>query len=256
MFYIQKVEHIAKELVEGGVRGVKRRLIDSYDLELEKINNNIHVQGFAVIPNFWSEEKCRLVRTQVDSLIKSKDYGKFWVDNSDSDKRVYFAEQSSPDLMEFHEDEFIEKMRRRYTGSASCEKLTLAAKLDFRKGNLGSGGGWHRDSPHNQQFKAILYLSDVSPIHGPFQYMPKTHHTFNTIDLMLSGFTKPNQYRFDDEEIIPLQRAGFDIHTFCASAGTLLLVDTKGIHRGMPIQAGSRYALTLYTFDKKIPEGF
>jgi hypothetical protein len=40
------------------------------------------------------------------------------------------------------------------------------------------------------------------------------------------------------------------LKTFTASAGTLILVDTSSIHRGMPILEGCRYALTNYYFPK------
>ena len=35
---------------------------------------------------------------------------------------------------------------------------------------------------------------------------------------------------------------------FLGKAGTLLLVNTTGIHRGRPLKAGSRYALTNYYY--------
>ena len=37
-----------------------------------------------------------------------------------------------------------------------------------------------------------------------------------------------------------------------AKAGTLILVDTSSIHRGMPIIAGVRYALTNYFYPKRL----
>ena len=38
------------------------------------------------------------------------------------------------------------------------------------------------------------------------------------------------------------------MHTFTAKAGTLILFDSSTIHRGAPITAGTRYALTNYYY--------
>ena len=49
---------------------------------------------------------------------------------------------------------------KNYSGPKVILETTLAAKLSHKKGNLGSGQGWHRDS-YFRQFKAMAYLTDV-----------------------------------------------------------------------------------------------
>ena len=118
-------------------------------------------------------------------------------------------------------------------------------------GNQGSGEGWHRDA-FLRQFKAILYLSDVAPENGPFQLIQGSHRRARVLRDMRAGRLKYTQYRLSDQEIERIiatepQRK----ITYTARAGTLILVDTSALHRGQPIEAGIRYALTNYFF----PEG-
>ena len=58
--------------------------------------------------------------------------------------------------------------------------MTKANKVKYNKNNLGSGGGWHRDD-FNFQFKAILYLNDVSMDNGPFQLIENSNGLINII---------------------------------------------------------------------------
>ena len=46
----------------------------------------------------------------------------------------------------------------------------MANKLIYKKGNLGSGGGWHRDTFFKKQLKFIIYLSDVGEKNGELFY--------------------------------------------------------------------------------------
>jgi len=121
--------------------------------------------------------------------------------------------------------------------------------MDFKEGNAGSGGGWHLDSPHSLQFKAIMYLSDCSAENGPFQLIPGSHDRGLLLSLLAKGKRKPGQYRFTDAEVAAMEGVVNQPHTFTGPQGTLILADVTALHRGSPIRAGSRHALTLYCGD-------
>ena len=61
--------------------------------------------------------------------------------------------------------------------------------------------------------------------------------------------------RFNEEEVRKMEEySNENIQTLTGKAGTLILVDTRGIHRGKPIEEGERYALTNYNWiTSKIP---
>jgi Phytanoyl-CoA dioxygenase (PhyH) len=250
-------EHIAKDLIESIHRRTLRTLIGNAPDRLREVVSQLKNKGFFVIKDFWSSERCLAAIRQIElGIDSSTDNCHHWVDPEGSDYRLWYAENLGGEMVSFFDDPLIEMVRKYYSGIEIAESLVLAARLSYIADNKGSGGGWHRDSPHTLQFKAILYLSDVSEENGPFQYLEETHHSSSAIRLLRQKLCSPNQYRFTEDEIAQIMAESVPFHTFTATAGTLILVDTKGIHRGKPIEVGNRYALTKYCFNGKKPENF
>lgn len=205
----------------------------------------IQKQGYSVIPSFITSEMCEQYRKEIDLIIYR--YPEYLHKNID-DQRVYGAENISVKIKTFSLDPFIQKMASDYNHTETKAAFTLAAKLPFSFGNIGSGGGWHRDSCI-KQFKAILYLSDVSQDNGPFQLISKS----NNLIYKLLDSKKADQpymgYRYTNQQVEKIiSKNPTRLITFCAPAGTLILVDTSCIHRGKPIEDGERYALFNYYY--------
>jgi len=124
----------------------------------------------------------------------------------------------------------------------------MAGRVTAAPGNRGSGGGWHRDS-FARQFKAIIYLDDVDESRGPFEYLTETTSLGSMVRDIWRGGLAYGQTRLPETQVEPLiaGRPGA-LRTVTGRAGTLVLADTRGIHRGMPIATGARHALTNYYF--------
>lgn len=253
---MRKVEHILKEGAEVALRRGRRWAAGRRPPGHALVLDQLRTHGHAVIDAFWPPERCQRGVEAIDRAIKSDTACRHWSDAEGSDQRLYFAERIGGELENFYRDPTIERLRSFHSGVARAETLLLAARLSFVPGNRGSGGGWHRDSPHRSQFKALLYLSDVGPDNGPFEYIEGSHLAGNSLSLLFRGQCRPNQYRFADEEIERILAEHKIRRTFIAPAGTLFLIDTKGIHRGAPIVQGRRYALTQYCFDGGRPRHF
>ena len=78
----------------------------------------------------------------------------------DTDQRIFGIEKIS----KLHNDLFATNHMIKRVGAAVVNselylQCTMAGKLYYKNGNLGSGGGWHRDS-FSRQFKSIVYLTD------------------------------------------------------------------------------------------------
>lgn len=216
----------------------------------------IKKDGFTFEPAFYSKEKCKLLREKIDSLIKQKN-SNVWIDDSGADHRVYFVNEIDNDFEQFYQHPKIREILAGYTGTVKPNGMLLAARIDAKEGNVGSGGGWHRDSPVTHQFKAICYLSDVTEKNGPFQYIKASHKKSDVLKTYLSGIFKPGQYRFTEDEIDNyLDKTGKVVTDFTAEEGTIAFADTKGIHRGKPIAEGSRYVLFCYFWHGNIPSHF
>jgi len=225
------------------------------DKEEDCILSEIKKKGFFVIDSFYTASECEQNRIEIDNLIK-KHKNRIFKDHEDSDHRIFGADCLSEVINKFYKHPFINRFVRAHEKTLNISGLTLAAKLEYKPGNLGSGAGWHRDWAVNKQIKAMLYLTDVEEKNGPFQYIESSHSHLAVIrESALNNF-EFNQNRFTDEEVNRIiERNKSKLKTFAAKAGTLILVNTRGIHRGMPIKSGTRYALTNYYWSNMpIPE--
>ena len=122
----------------------------------------------------------------------------------------------------------------------------MANKINYAHDNLGSGGGWHRDTIH-KEFKAILYLNDVNKRTGNLQIIQKTNN-YNSI-VHTHQLLKKNllDTRFTNLEILKIiEKYKFKILDLTGKAGTLIIFNVSNLHRGAPIKSGTRYAVTNY----------
>ncbi|WP_240036284.1 hypothetical protein [Pseudoalteromonas sp. A757] len=116
--------------------------------------NSLKSEGIAVEHDFFTAQECLNLRNKIDDLIASNSTN-VWIDDEGADHRVYFVNEIDEEFNRFYENPKIRKILAKYTGTREPEGMLLAARIDAQDGNLGSGGGWHRDSPITHQFKAI-----------------------------------------------------------------------------------------------------
>lgn len=191
--------------------------------------------GYRRFENELSVDLSDRIAAEIDNVLGRGDDAGIWSDSYGSDTRIVCFERIMPELKELlGVPEKISDIED-YTGRRVSSWYLMANKVDFVEGNVGSGGGLHRDSPFAHQVKYIYYLSDVSSENGPFAYAEGTHK------LLLSQ-GKLGVMRYQKTCEMP------ELSEITGPRGTLLVADTRGLHRGMPIAAGCRYALTLYTF--------
>jgi hypothetical protein len=162
-----------------------------------------------------------------------------WSDPQGADRRVFGFEHFYPAAVA---DLGIEAELQRissYLGSAIRRWTLLASRITAVQGNLGSGGGWHRDSAFRHQVKVIWYLNEVRLENGPFSYVPGSHCR----DRSSTKFDPAYETRFD---VCPNE-----VTNVIGPPGTKLICDTKCIHGGRVVESGVRYAITLYAFESK-----
>jgi hypothetical protein len=246
---------VIKEIAESILVFLCRlRNIPKLSIQQSKIIQNLNTDGISIVPKFLSASQCKKYISLIDKHIESE---VIWQDDTKSDTRLFFLEEIEPKFKTFLSHSFITDILRYYLGIDRGSAMLLGARLEYVPGNLGSGGGWHRDSPFSRQLKAICYLNEVSEENGPFQMIPKTHNKGVVLRDLLSGRSKPGQYRFTGHDIgYDQEKKTTTIKTFIGNAGDLALVDTKCIHRGKPIEAGVRYVLFCYYWRGKMPSHF
>jgi hypothetical protein len=212
----------------------------------ETIVNSIQKNGYCILDGFFSNQWCEKAKDEIDHLIlKYKD--QIWMDETESDHRLFGADRVSDLIRDYYKNSVIIPILQTYEGAEVQDGFTLGARLEYSQGNMGSGGGWHRDHPNVKQSKSIVYLSDVSGVNGPFQYIKSSHTTKSVYRDSYKYKFDQFQNRFTDKEIQRIiDEEPERLVTFTGSAGTVILTDTRGIHRGKPIEKGVRYALTNY----------
>mgnify|MGYP000609156785 CR=1 FL=1 len=224
---------------------------DSYEKDetVQDIVNQLKEHGFAAIPNFYSKEECEFLRNEVDRIIDdSQSEGHLWVDEVGADNRVHAAHELSVKINEFNKNKLLQSVADNYFKGKMQIANTLAARIRYAKSNIGSGGGWHRDG-NFFQFKAIIYLSDVTEKNGPFQIIDRSHKLSQVIeDTEIMG-KEGLDVRMTDSDINKIVEKEPDRYKMLtAKEGTLLFADTSAIHTGKPIEEGHRYALFNYFY--------
>ncbi len=107
---------------------------------------------------------------------------------------------------------------------------------------------WHHDPEDLKIIKVFIYLEDVGDENGPFTFIPGTHpfgpHVRN-------GTTRGGGKRLSDDQIT----SAFPPDTWrvCTGrAGTMIMADTLGYHRGGKPSAGTRLLVT-FTYTSGTP---
>jgi hypothetical protein len=90
---------------------------------------------------------------------------------------------------------------------------------------------FHADKDRISFIKFFVYLTDVDEASGPHVYMAGSHRA-KPDSLWRDG-------RFSDEEVVAAYPAE-SVRKITGRAGTMFLADTRGIHKGLPVQQGRR----------------
>lgn len=226
-----------------------------FEEDVLAITKILREKGYVALEGYFSAEQCALMRNEIDTILdKYSDYVQ--TDSHDSDHRLFGGNNASALINDLYwNNELLKNVRNCFYEHEDIVGSTLVARMDAKAENLGSGGGWHRDMIFGRQIKSIAYFSEVKLENGPFQLLTNSHKDSSILETIARCDVKAFQNRFSNDDIEKITKEGdYETLTFTAKEGILLLVDTTSIHRGMPIQTGSRYALTNYWFENKIPQ--
>ncbi len=213
----------------------------------KKLLLEIKQNGYVVIPDFFDKEICDACIKDIDWMFENK---KEFVHSSDyADHRIFGAEELSKNINKFATHPLLHKLANSYNATPTSNGFTLAGKIETTGHEYGSGGSWHRDS-YFRQFKSLLYLTDVNDDNGPFQVILGSHDRKNISNDSKTANLESMQCQFNQQTVEKILKDEPErLKTLTAKAGTVVLVDTSTIHRGLPLKNGIRYALTNYFFE-------
>ena len=225
-----------------------RQNFSKLDKKEKDILMEIKKNGYIVIPDFFDKDQCNACIKDMDWMFENK---KEFVQESEyADSRIFGAEHLSENINKFATDKLLNDLANAYNAVPTCCGFTLAGRIKATGHEYGSGGPWHRDS-YFRQFKSLLYLTDVDENHGPFQIIHESHKQKKISSDTKTGNLESMQCKFNKEIVEKILKEEPDrLVSFTAKAGTVVLVDTSVIHRGVTLKEGTRYALTNYFFEK------
>ena len=252
---MRKFKVILKEIFELIIRkfgSVYRQI--SFDKKAYKQFKN---DGYLVLDKKLDKLLCdKIIKSFEDLISSNKINSKLWEDQTGSDTRLFFAQDYIDEINEILNDKLFNSFSTKFYGRTITNKFSLMNRVIAVNGNLGSGGGWHRDSPITHQLKVLIYLNDVNIGNGQFQYIENSAHKVNILKALYK-YNWVNKYRFTHDEILKYNEDfNSKIINFIGNKGTIIVVDTKGIHRGSPILEGKRYAIFNYYYKGIIPFHF
>jgi len=212
----------------------------------KKLLLEIKKNGYVVIPDFFDQEQCQNCINDIDMMIKNNEK----LVQKQEDLRIFGAEELSENIKKFFDDPLLNKLAESYNAVPTCCAFTLAGRIKAtgHEEEFGSGGPWHRDS-YFRQFKSLIYLNDVDENNGPFQLIHQSHMTKE--EDRKTANLEHMQSSFLQDTVDKIIKVNPDrLKSLTGKAGTLVLVDTSIIHRGIPLKKGVRYALTNYFFER------
>lgn len=226
-------------------RRLKRRAIikKKYQAVIDELSN----YGIHVIPNYLSGDQCDAACKQLrDALKRRRDF----IHQNDDD-RLFGVEHCIDEASFLKNDRFLADISEYVNGEPSETFFVLGGLLEAG-GQGSSGGGWHRDA-YFTQVKGMIYLTDVTPENGAFEYVLGSHKLRSIIQQHRAKDTSILQTRFADNDADEfLKRNNYVAKKITGAKGTLVIFNSTGLHRGTPILDGFRLSLTAYIFPSRL----
>jgi hypothetical protein len=99
---------------------------------------------------------------------------------------------------------------------------------------------YHFDLDRFKWLKVFVYLTDVGPLDGPHSFIQGSHLPGGIPE----HFLKKGYARLTDDEVFAHYGSESEIR-FAAPKGTIIVEDTRGLHKGNPVTGNARLILQL-----------
>ena len=222
--------------------------------ELEKAESHLKKEGFVVFENILTPELCEefiKMSLKIPGITRVMDGEKgerksmyFDRNNPQSVRFDYSASDlvSNEIVQKLISDESIFDFAQRYLGAAPIlDLVAMWWHTTFSDLADKQAAQWfHFDMERVKWIKFFFYITDVDENSGPHTFVPKTHSKFG----IPSKLRRRGYVRLADsevEEYFPVK----EWKEFVGKRGTLIVEDTRGLHKGKHCKSGDRLLFQL-----------
>jgi hypothetical protein len=248
---VRSTSRILRNDVEDYVQARRSPAPVALSSEQERVLSDMRRDGYAVVENYWDNDAALTMRDRLEAYLqegRSRDFDegawlRFWDDRpyDQGVRRIYHVEKLVPELAALRFDPFILGVASAYYGVPFSSGV-LVFQHNTRTNEQTRY--YHVDA-FIREFKSFVYLDDVDEGNGPFAYLRGTqrNHAMRVRKQVVgngegespTSFSKGDVGRLLDREV-----------RVCAPAGTLILADVRGLHRGTPQADRSRSVIVNY----------
>ena len=226
----------------------------------KKILNDLNKQGISSIPNFLSKNQIKKISTEVKPLLRSlikkpNKKLKFYRNTHEGLFRLYNISKVSPASKLFYNSTLIRNFSKYYVSkdvSFYQDMVEIRQKINRPLSKLQFTSDKFHFDDWRIRLKFFLLLTDVGKKNSPLKYILKSHK-INKKEMEEDLFInkKNGRYGFYKNSEIKkiLKLYNLKIRDCTGKAGTLIIVNTNGIHKGTPLQdlKNPRMQLGLYS---------
>jgi hypothetical protein len=210
--------------------------------------------GVCLVPGAVSAEICQKIIAELEAPLQELAAGTYQgkaTRHAVLDAyRLGDVDQLSPTARdEFFNLPLVNDMAKAYV---SPQAWSYRRECDYKSVDIHGDKQLQSELPHfddwRHRFKAFLYLTDVTEENAPFVFYTGTHAEAPWKERYLQEFERDGEqgrygYFFPQEMHRLMKEHGFQERVFTAPAGSLIFVDTRGVHRGTTLRAGRRILL-------------
>ncbi len=207
--------------------------------------------GVIAIPGFFDEETTRRMVSEVEPALEQLKAGTFTGKNRTLREerygvyRMWDIDTICPATRALFDHAGIESLARAYISKDATSYQKMGElRPDPKRVSIA-------DHPHiddwKMRFKSFLYLTDVGPEQAPFRYFVRSHRDApwrRTLEARYYREGSNGGYLNERERSFVPQM--YEEKIFTGKAGTLILADLRGLHRGTPLVHGKRITLVNY----------
>ena len=228
--------------------------------KFRKIESDLEIHGISFLPKFIKNKNIDKILNEVNPHLKNlinkpNKKLKFYRHSREGIYRLYEISKSCPTTKKFYNSRLIKDFAKYYVSKKTTMYQEMAeirqkpklppSKLKFSSDNF------HFDD-WRIRLKFFLILTDITKKNAPLQYIPGSHKiNKNNMekDLYING--KKGRYGFYKRHEVSkiLKKNKLKIKVCEAKAGTLIVVNTNGIHQGTVLvdQKNPRIQLGIYS---------